>query len=57
MWELFKDKNEVNEKNVIGFIYGVKKSKSLGYFIEGKYNRYWNREWYDFKFGINYTIF
>ena len=36
---------------------GIKQSKKLGYFIEGKYNRYWNREWYDFKFGINYTIF
>jgi hypothetical protein len=40
-----------------GFIYGIKQSKELGYFIEGKYNKYWNREWYDFKFGINYTIF
>ena len=40
-----------------GFIYGIKQSKELGYFIEGKYNKYWNREWYDFKIGINYTIF
>ena len=22
-----------------------------------KYNKYWNREWYDFKCGINYVIF
>jgi len=41
----------------LGFIYGVKHSKSLGYFIEGKYNKYWNREWYDFKLGMNYVIF
>jgi len=40
-----------------GFIYGVKQNKSLGYFLEGKYNKYWNREWYDFKLGINYVIF
>jgi len=40
-----------------GLIYGIKSSKSLGYFVEGKYNKYWNREWYDFKFGINYVIF
>ena len=40
-----------------GLIYGIKQNKNLGYFIEGKYNRYWNREWYDFKVGLNYTIF
>ena len=40
-----------------GLIYGIKKNKSLGYFVEGKYNKYWNREWYDFKFGVNYVIF
>jgi len=40
-----------------GLIYGVKVNKQLGYFFEGKYNKYWNREWYDFKFGVNYTIF
>jgi hypothetical protein len=40
-----------------GLIYGIKVNKSLGYFVEGKYNKYWNREWYDFKFGINYVIF
>jgi len=40
-----------------GFIYGIKQSKSFGYFLEGKYNKYWNREWYDFKLGLNYTIF
>ena len=40
-----------------GLIYGIQQNRNLGYFIEGKYNKYWNREWYDFKFGINYTIF
>ena len=37
-------------------IYGIKINKQLGYFAEAKYNKYWNREWYDFKFGINYII-
>ena len=41
----------------LGFIYGIKHNKSLGYFIEGKYNKYWNRTWYDFKLGMNYVIF
>ena len=40
-----------------GLIFGYKYSKNLGAFIEGKYNKYWNREWYDFKLGINYIIF
>ena len=40
-----------------GYIYGIKHSKSFGYFIEGKYNKYWNRTWYDFKLGMNYVIF
>ena len=40
-----------------GLILGYKVNKSLGTFIEGKYNKYWNREWYDFKFGVNYVIF
>ena len=40
-----------------GLIYGIKVNKSLGYFVEGKYNKYWNREWYDFKLGVNYVIF
>ena len=40
-----------------GLIYGIKVNKHLGYFLEGKYNKYWNREWYDFKFGVNYVIF
>jgi len=40
-----------------GLIVGTKITKNLGVFIEGKYNKYWNREWYDFKCGINYVIF
>lgn len=40
-----------------GLIFGYKINKHLGTFVEGKYNKYWNRKWYDFKFGINYIIF
>lgn len=40
-----------------GLIFGYKINKHLGIFAEGKYNKYWNKEWYDFKFGINYVIF
>ena len=40
-----------------GMIFGLKINKHLGTFVEGKYNKYWNREWYDFKLGINYVIF
>ena len=39
-----------------GIIFGRKLDKQLGIFAEGKYNKYWNREWYDFKFGVNYII-
>ena len=40
-----------------GLIFGYKLNRNLGCFVEGKYNKYWNREWYDFKAGINYIIF
>ena len=40
-----------------GVIFGYKFDKHLGVFAEGKYNKYWNRTWYDFKFGVNYVIF
>ena len=40
-----------------GIILGYKVNKHLGTFFESKYNKYWNREWYDFKFGVNYVIF
>jgi len=39
-----------------GVIFGKKISKQVGVFAEGKYNKYWNREWYNFKLGINYII-
>jgi len=40
-----------------GLIFGYRFDKSLGVFIEGKYNKYWNREWHNFSVGINYVIF
>tara|TARA_R110000851_G_scaffold126791_1_gene258506 strand:- start:518 stop:1639 length:1122 start_codon:yes stop_codon:yes gene_type:complete len=40
-----------------GLIFGYKLNKHLGMFVEGKYNKYWNREWHDFSVGINYIIF
>ena len=40
-----------------GLILGYKYNKHLGIFLEGTYNKYWNREWYDFKVGLNYVIF
>ena len=40
-----------------GLIFGYKYNKHLGVFIEGTYNKYWNREWHDFSLGLNYVIF
>ena len=40
-----------------GMIFGYRLNKHLGLFVEGKYNKYWNREWYNFKCGVNYVIF
>ena len=40
-----------------GLILGYWLNKNMGIFIEGKYNKYWNREWHNFSFGINYKIF
>jgi len=40
-----------------GLIFGYKFNKHLGMFIEGTYNKYWNREWHDFSLGLNYVIF
>ena len=31
-----------------GLIFGYRFSKHLGCFVEGKYAKYWNREWHDF---------
>tara|TARA_R110002020_G_scaffold426490_2_gene635908 strand:+ start:597 stop:1670 length:1074 start_codon:yes stop_codon:yes gene_type:complete len=39
-----------------GLIFGWKLNKNLGLFLEGKYNKYWNRKWHDFKLGVNYVI-
>jgi len=39
-----------------GLIFGWRLNKSLGVFLEGKYNKYWNREWHDFSVGLNYVI-
>ena len=39
-----------------GLIVGAKINKRLGVFTEAKYNKYWNRQWYDFKLGVNYII-
>ena len=40
----------------IGLIFGTKFTKSFGVFLEGKYNRYWDREWHDFSVGLNYIL-
>jgi len=40
-----------------GLIFGYKFNKSLGVFVEGKYNKYWNRKWHNFSVGLNYVIF
>ena len=40
-----------------GLIFGYKFNKHVGIFTEGKYNKYWDREWYDFKLGVNYIFF
>ena len=40
-----------------GLIFGYKFNKSLGVFLEGKYNKYWNRSWHNFSVGVNYIIF
>ena len=40
-----------------GLIFGYKFNKSLGVFLEGKYNKYWNRNWHNFSVGVNYVIF
>jgi len=39
-----------------GLIFGYKFNKHLGVFLEGKYNKYWNRSWHNFSVGINYII-
>ena len=41
----------------VGLIFGYRFNKSLGTFIEGRYNKYWNRDWHNFSVGLNYVIF
>jgi|TARA_R100000027_G_C2243300_1_gene92646 hypothetical protein len=41
----------------MGLIYGYRFNKSFGIFVEGKYNKYWNRRWHNFSVGLNYVIF
>ena len=41
----------------VGLIYGYRFNKSFGIFVEGKYNKYWNRKWHNFSVGLNYVIF
>jgi hypothetical protein len=40
-----------------GIIFGHWVNKNLGVFVEGTYNKYWNREWHGFSAGINYRVF
>ena len=40
-----------------GIIFGHWFNKNLGVFVEGTYNKYWNREWHGFSAGINYRVF
>ena len=40
-----------------GIILGHWFSKNLGVFIEGNYNKYWNRTWHGFSAGVNYRVF
>jgi hypothetical protein len=40
-----------------GMVYGHWFNKNLGIFVEGKYNKYWNRKWHGFSAGINYRVF
>jgi hypothetical protein len=56
----FSYHNFVNEGQWLdtgaGIVFGSKVTKSLGVFAEGRYNRYWNREWHDFSIGLNYIL-
>lgn len=40
-----------------GVVFGHWVNKNLGVFVEGTYNKYWNREWHGFSVGINYRVF
>ena len=40
-----------------GMVFGHWFNKNLGVFVEGTYNKYWNRTWHGFSAGINYRVF
>jgi len=40
-----------------GIVYGHWFNKNLGIFVEGTYNKYWNRTWHGFSAGVNYRVF
>ena len=40
-----------------GIIFGHWFNKNLGIFLEGTYNKYWNRTWHGFSAGVNYRVF
>ena len=40
-----------------GIVFGHWLNKNLGVFVEGTYNKYWNREWHGFSAGVNYRVF
>jgi hypothetical protein len=40
-----------------GLIFGYRFNRSLGVFTEGRYSKYWNRQWHNFSVGVNYVIF
>ena len=39
-----------------GLIFGKRFNKNIGVFLEGKYNKYWDRSWHDFSIGLNYIV-
>ena len=49
------EEDEYKNEGITGTV-GYKFNKSLGVFLEGKYNKYWNRSWHNFSVGINYVV-
>jgi|TARA_R100000329_G_C7617625_1_gene219403 hypothetical protein len=41
----------------LGLVAGLKITKSLGFFVETNYMRFWEKDIYECKFGFNYLIF
>lgn len=54
-------KNAIDNKQWLdysgGVILGTKLNKHIGMFAEGEYYKYWDRNWFNFKVGLNYTFF